>query len=139
MDRLIENLENLNSRISEVESQIEEAKSEAEGNIKPLNEELEQLRQDKRNYAMKNDFESVQNVISRQNNLKFKIDAQWNKHNLLKDELFKLNKEKQAIEDEIQLKRDYIRRDKEIRLQMDTVLKNYKKPVFFRRQLLNLK
>ena len=120
-------LQNLNNHILDIENQIEQAKIEAKINIKPLNEKLSQLKEDKRKYAMKNDFSSVQTLNNREKNIKFKINAQWNKYSLLKEDLTKLNKQKQALEDEIQLKKDYIKRNNEILDKMNEVLKNYKK------------
>lgn len=127
MDQLKQDLNILNSSIQEFENQIQEAKKEAENNINPLNIELTQVKQDKRRYATKSDFESVQNCRRKENNLKFKIDAQWNKYSLLKDELFKLSKQKTELEKQIKLEEDKIKRNNEIKAKMDQVLKNYRK------------
>ena len=127
MDKLKQDLENLNNFILKLENQIQEAKSEAESNIIPLNAKLTQVKQDKTKYAAKNDFESVQSCRRKEENLKFKIKAQWNKYLLLKNDLFKLNKRKLDLEKQIKLENDKIRRNNQILAEMDEVLKNYKK------------
>ncbi len=127
MEKLKQNLNDLNNSISELESQIREAKIEAEVNVKQLTNELSQVRQDKKEFAIKNDFDSVQNCRRRENNLKFKIDAQWNNYSFLNSELSKLNKEKIALEKQIKLEEDKIKRNNEIMSQIDEVLNNYKK------------
>lgn len=126
MEELKQDLDKLNDSISELENQIEMAEREAENNIRPLKEELAQVKQDKTKFAAKNDADSIQNCIRKENNLKFKINAQWNECSLLKDELFKLNKEKQTLEKQIKLEEDKIKRNNEILAQMDEVLENYK-------------
>ncbi|WP_405287004.1 hypothetical protein [Methanobrevibacter sp.] len=127
MEKLKQNLNDINNSISELESQIREAKIEAEVNVKLLTNELSQVRQDKKEFAIKNDFDSVQNCRRKENNLKFKIDAQWNKYSLLNSELSKLNKEKLGLEKQIKLEEDKIKRNNEIQSQIDKVLNNYKK------------
>ncbi len=87
METLKQDLVDLNNSISKLKNQIKKAKSDAENNIKPLTEELKELRIDKRNFATKNDFESVQSCIRRENNIKFKIDAQWNEYSILSNKL----------------------------------------------------
>lgn len=126
MDKLKQDLENLNKFILKLENQILEAKSEAENNIMPLNAELTQVKQDKTKYAAKSDFESVQSCRRKEENLKFKIKAQWNKYSLLKSDLVKLNKRKLDLEKQIKLENDKIRRNNQILAEMDEVLKNYK-------------
>lgn len=126
MDKLKQDLENLNKFILKLENQILEAKSEAENNIMPLNAELTQVKQDKTKYAAKSDFESVQSCRRKEENLKFKIKAQWNKYSLLKSDLVKLNKRKFDLEKQIKLENDKIRRNNQILAEMDEVLKNYK-------------
>ncbi len=127
MDKLKQELNDLNNSIRELENRIQEAKEEAEDNIKPLKIELDQVKQDKRNYASKNDFESVQNCRRKESNLKFKIDAQWNKYSLLKGDLFKLNQQKTDLEKQIKLEEDKIKRNNEIKARMEQVLNNYRK------------
>ena len=127
MDRLEGDLDSLNREIEKLESEIQNAEKEAEGNIEPLNKELAQIREDKRNFASKNDFESVENCRRRENNLKFKISAQWNRCSLLKEELSKMKKKRGDLESQIKLERDKIRRNDEIRFRMDIVLANYEK------------
>lgn len=124
---LKQDLDNVNAEIRKLESEIRMAQTEAENNIKPLKEELVQLKEDKRNFASKNDFESVQNCRRRENNLKFKIDAQWNRYSLLKEDLSKLKKQKTNLETKIKLEEDKVKRSNQIRSQMDEVLANYKK------------
>ena len=113
MDRLEGDLDSLNREIEKLESEIQNAEKEAEGNIEPLNKELAQIREDKRNFASKNDFESVENCRRRENNLKFKISAQWNRCSLLKEELSKMKKQRGDLESQIKLERDKIRRNDE--------------------------
>ncbi len=127
MDKLKQDLNDLNNFISRLESQIREAKREAENRIKPLKDELTQVRKDKKEFAIRNDFDSVQNCRRRENNLKFKMDAQWNKYSMLNNELFKLNQQKSDLERQIKLEEDKIKRNNEICFQMDEVLGNYKR------------
>lgn len=127
MENLIEKLDNLNKSIVKLEIQIQKAKVEAGNNIKPLKYELAQVKENKRKSALKNDFDSVQNYRRKEDNLKFKIDAQWNKYSLLKDDLTKLIRQKSDLEIQIKLEEDKIKRNNEIKNQMDKVLKNYKK------------
>ena len=127
MNKLKQDLININIQIQELENKIEKERINAESNIKPLKIELTQVKEDKRKHALKNDFDSVQNCIRKENNLKFKINAQWNKYSLLKDDLFKLNNEKTTLEKQIKLEEDKIKRNNQILAQMDEVLKNYKK------------
>lgn len=117
----------LNNSIKELEIKIKEAKIEAENNIEPLKLELSEVKKDKSKFASKNDFESVQNCIHKENNLKFKINAQWNKYSLLKEELTKLNHKKINLEKQLKLEHDKIKRKEEILTQMNLVLKNYRK------------
>lgn len=127
MDKLNEDLDILNNSIQELENQIQKAKLEAESNIIPLDDELTQIRQDKIKYASKRDFESVQTCRRKEENLKFKINAQWNKYSLLKNDLIKLNNEKRDLEKQIKLEEDKIKRNNQILSQMDEVLINYRK------------
>lgn len=124
MDKL---LKDLNNAIRNLENQIKQEKLDAENNIKPLNIELSQIKEDKRKYASKSDLESVQNCRRKEENLKFKINAQWNKYLLLKNDLIKLNKQKEDLEKQIKLEKDKIKRNNEILAQMNKVLDNYKK------------
>ena len=127
MDKLKQNLDDLKDLISDLESQIIESKIEAEDNVKPLKLELSQVRQDKKDFAMKNDFDSVQNSRRREDNLKFKIDAQWNKYFMLKNELSKLNKQKMDLEYQIKLEEDRLKRKNQLLSQMNDVIENYRK------------
>lgn len=127
MEKLIRELDELNSSIRELQEKIEDARLEAERNIKPLTDELDEIRQDKRKFASKNDHESIQSCRRREENIKFKINAQWNHHSILKNDLVKLNNKKHELENSIQLKRDQIRRNEEISAQINLVLTNYKK------------
>ena len=127
MDRLKTDLDDLNIKINNLESEIQMAEKEAQNNIAPLAEELKQLKHDKRIYASKNDLDSVENCRRRESNLKFRIDAEWNRYSILKNDLTILKKQKHDLEAKIKLEEDKIRRNNEIRSQMDKVLKNYKK------------
>ena len=127
MDNLENDLNELNIEISELEKQISEAEKRAEDNVEPLRQELSQVKRDKTLYASKNDFDSVSDCIRREENLKFKINAQWNEASQLKDDLFKLNSRKKDREYKLQLERDKIRRNKQVIGQMDIVLENYQK------------
>ncbi|WP_458403778.1 hypothetical protein [Methanobrevibacter sp.] len=127
MDRLIEELNDLNRDISELENRISQAKIEAKSNIEPLEAELENVRRDKREFGFKNDFEAVQSCKRRENNLKFKINSQWNRYSILKGELYKLKVAKRNLEAQIRLERDKIKRRDEIKARMDIVLDNYEK------------
>ena len=127
MEKLRQELDELNSSIRNLEIEIENARLEAESNIEPLNAEIEQIRQDKRKFATKNDQESIQSCRRREENLKFKINAQWNHHSILKNELVKLKNKKSDLENQIQLKKDKIRRNEEISAQINLVLTNYRK------------
>lgn len=127
MDKLKQKLAKLNEDIEDLENKIYNAKIEAENNVNPLKLELTEVKKDKSKFASKNDFESVQNCIRNENNLKFKINAQWNKYSLLKEDLTKLNNKKIELEKQIKLKQDKIKRKEEILAQMHLVLKKYKK------------
>lgn len=127
MDMLKQDLNSLNDEIQKLEYEIKAAEGEAERNIKPLKEELTQVKEDKRNFASKNDFDSVQICRSRENNLKFKICAQWNRYALLKENLSKLTKQKRDLEGKIKLEEDKIKRKNQILSQMNEVLENYNK------------
>lgn len=125
MEKLENELKELYIEIADLEKQIDDAKKEAEENIKPLKAELERLREDKRIYASKNDAESVRDCIRREDNIKFKIDAQWNNHSILSDELYRLKLKRSKMEAELQLKKDQYRRNNEILADMDRVIENY--------------
>lgn len=127
MDNLENDLNELNIEISELEKQISEAEKRAEDNVEPLRQELSQVKRDKTLYASKNDFDSVSDCIRREENLKFKINAQWNEASQLKDGLFKLKSRKKDLEYKLQLERDKIRINKQVIAQMDIVLDNYRK------------
>ena len=127
MDKLKKELSDLNIKINKLENQIKKAESEAQDNIAPLKNELAQIKEDKRKYSLKNDFDSVQLCRRKEENLKFKISAQWNKCSLLKNELSKLKQQKSILEHEIKLEEDKIKRNDQILSQMNTVLENYKK------------
>lgn len=127
MDNLENDLNELNIEISELEKQISEAEKRAEDNVEPLRQELSQVKRDKTIYASKNDFDSVSDCIRREENLKFRISAQWNEASQLKDDLFKLKSRKKDLEYKLQLERDKIRRNNQVIGQMDIVLENYRK------------
>ncbi|MDO5859862.1 hypothetical protein [Methanobrevibacter sp.] len=127
MDKLQKDLDDLNSSIRDLESQIEKEKEIAEESIKQLNAQLSQIRQDKRSYAAKNDFESVQNCRRKEENLKFKITSKWNRHSILKNDLIKLKRKKDNLDYQIKLEKDKIKRNDENLKRMDKVLKNYRK------------
>lgn len=127
MNQLKQDLNKLNDKIQNLENEINQSEIEAKNNIKPLAEELEQLKKDKRQFASKNDFESVRACSSRERNLKFKINSQWNKSSILKNDLTILKKQKVELENKIQLERDKSRKNQDTIAQMDIVLKNYKK------------
>ena len=127
METLKQDLEDLNNKITGLESEIRSAESEAEDNIKPLKEDLAQLKEDKRNFASKNDFDSVQMCRRREDNLKFKIDAQWYRYSILKNQLSQLKKQRRNLESKIKLEEDKIKRNNEILAKMDIVLDNYRK------------
>ena len=69
----------------------------------------------------------MENCRRRENNLKFKISAQWNRCSLLKEELSKMKKQRGDLESQIKLERDKIKRNDEIKSRMDIVLANYEK------------
>lgn len=127
MDQLKQDLNNLNDSIRDLENKIEKERLAAEDNIKPLNDELIQIKKDKTVYAAKGDIDSVQSCRRREENLKFKINAQWNNYFTLKNDLTKLNKQKLELENQIKLEEDKLKRKKEILARMDEVLGNYKK------------
>lgn len=127
MDKLNTDLYSLAKKIEDLEVEIEKAKKEAEDNVKPLKEELLQVKKDKSQYAYKGDFDSVEECRRREENLKFKITAQWNECSILKNDLAKLKIEKRELEDKIKLERDRIKRACELSDLMDKVLDNYKK------------
>lgn len=127
MDGLKRDLDNLNEEIRDLEIRVQKAKDEAESNIQPLEAELSQVKEEKRQFAMKNDFDSIQSCRRREENLKFKISAQWNQYSMLKNDLSRLNGQKRDLEDRIKLEEDKIRRNNEILSQMDEVLTNYRK------------
>ena len=127
MDNLENDLNELNIEISELEKQISEAEKRAEDNVEPLRQELSQVKRDKTLYASKNDFDSVSDCIRREENLKFKINAQWNEASQLKDDLFKIKSRRNDLEYKLQLERDKIRRNNQVIVQMDIVIENYRK------------
>ena len=127
MEKLKSELDSLNASISNLEEQIMDAEDEAERNIKPLKDELLKIREDKRKFASKNDFDSIQECKRKENNLKFKISAQQNKSLLLKDKLSKLKRQRESLEYQIKLEEDRAKKDREILSRMNLVLKNYEK------------
>ena len=127
MDMLKHKLDEVNESIRDLEDKIQRARLDAENNIAPLNVELAKVKEDKRNFAYKNDSESVHDCIRKEENLKFKINAQWNEHAMLKNELAKLKRQKLELESRIKLEEDKIKRHKEIVARMDEVLDNYRK------------
>ena len=127
MDMLKHKLDEVNESIRDLEDKIQRARLDAENNIAPLNVELAKVKEDKRNFAYKNDSDSVHDCIRKEENLKFKINAQWNEHAMLKNELAKLKRQKLELESQIKLEEDKIKRHKEIVARMDEVLDNYRK------------
>ena len=127
MNKLKEDLADLNNKIQDLEIQIKKSNQKAEDNVKPLKTELAQVKKDKSQYAYKGDFASVESCRRKEENLKFKINAQWNESLILKNDLVKLKEQKQVLESEIKLKRDQIRKANELLALMDNVLDNYKK------------
>ncbi|WP_298522520.1 hypothetical protein [uncultured Methanobrevibacter sp.] len=131
-------LNDLNKFIENLENQIQKAKIDAENNVKPLNDELFKVKEDKERFVLKNDFDSFQICKRKEDNLKFKIDEQWNKYIILTEELYKLNIEKDNLEKQISdlelkikkqktLEEEKIKRVNEMLSQMGDVLKNYEK------------
>ena len=127
MNGLKMELDELEKSIKDLEIQIKQAEIEAENNIRPLELELASVRKNKRKYALKGDFDSVQSCIRRENNLKFKISAQWNKYSILKEDLSRLKSERNDLKNQIKLKKDQTKRKNQILAQMDKVIKNYRK------------
>ncbi len=127
MNELTEKLDDLNSAISQLKNEIAEAEREALINIEPLNAELAGVKKEKREYGLKSDFESVQSCIRKENNLKFKISAQWNRSSMLKDELTVLKGKREDVKSQIRLEKDKIKRHNEIKSQMDRVIECYRK------------
>ena len=127
MNELKNDLDDVLNSIRNLEMEIQKAKEVADANVKSLELELESVRQDKRRFASKSDFESVQSCRRKEDNLKFRINAQWNEYSLLKNELSKLKKKKDNLEGRIKLEEDKIKRKKEILSRMDRVIANYKK------------
>ena len=127
MDMLKHKLDEVNESIRDLEDKIQRARLDAENNIAPLNVELAKVKEDKRNFAYKNDSDSVHDCIRKEENLKFKINAQWNEHAMLKNELAKLKRQKLELESQIKLEEDKIKRHKEIVARMDEVLDNYRR------------
>ena len=68
MNGLKMELDELEKSIKDLEIQIKQAEIEAENNIRPLELELASVRKNKRKYALKGDFDSVQSCIRRENN-----------------------------------------------------------------------
>lgn len=139
IDDLKHELKDLNESIGDLEEKIEKARIEAEKNVEPLNLELARVRQDKRNFANRNDPDSVHDCIRKESNLKFKINAQWNEHSILKNELAKLKAERKDLEERIKREMDKIRRHNEMISRMDNVLDNYLKTRDLRRAALESK
>lgn len=139
MDKLKQKLDDLNSFIQELENQIQIAKNESENNITSLKEQLAQVKEDKIKFASKSDFDSVQNCRRKEENFKFKIDAQWNRYAMLKNDLIELKKEKINLENHIKLEEDKIKRNNQILAQMDKVLKNYKESQNLKRAAIDSK
>ena len=137
MNSMEEELIRLNNQIDDLESQISEAERRAEANIKPLREELAQVKRDKTLYASKNDSASVSDCIRREANLKFKISAQWNEASQLKDDLFKLKSQKKDLEYKINLEKDKIKRHNQTIEQMNIVLDNYRKSQSLKQAAIN--
>ena len=127
MNELKNDLDDVLNSIRNLEMEIQKAKEVADENVKSLELELDSLRQDKRRFASKSDFESVQSCRRKEDNLKFRINAQWNEYSILKSELSKLKKKKDDLEGRIKLEEDKIKRKKEILSRMDRVIANYKK------------
>ena len=127
MEELKRRLDELEGEIEQMEISVSEAEAEALKNIEPLEWELEDLRVEKRKYASKNDFESVQSIIKREDNIKFKISAQWNRSLILKSDLVKLKKSREDLKYQIKLAEDRARRDRDVKSQMDRVIENYRK------------
>lgn len=139
MNELKKDLENLNNSILELERDIEDAQKEAQANVDPLTFELSKVKEDKRTYASRNDHESVQECIRREDNLKFRINAQWNQYSILKNELTKLLRRKDDLESQIKLEEDRTKRKMEIISQMDMVLDNYRNTQNLKRASIDAK
>ena len=127
MKKLKEDLTNINNKIRDLEIQIEKSNQKAEDNVKPLKTELAKIKKEKSQHAYKGNFNSVEICRRKEENLKFKINAQWNESMLLKNDLVKLKDQKQVLESQIKLKKDQIKRKNELLALMDKVLDNYEK------------
>lgn len=127
MEELIKEFEEVLIKINDLEDEIEIAKQKAHSNIEPLKNELSRLKEVKRRYASKNDSDSVRDCIRKEDNLKFKINAQRNEYLILSDELFKLNTQKEDLEYKIQLEKDKIKRKKQLKEKLDLIIINYEK------------
>lgn len=71
-------MDNWEKDLNELNIEISDLEKRAEDNVEQLKMELSQFKRDKTIYASKNDFDSVSDCIRREENLKFKISAQWN-------------------------------------------------------------
>ena len=127
MEELTKELEEVITKINDLEEEIEIAKAKAHSNIEPLKKELSRLKEVKRRYASKNDPDSVRDCIRKEDNLKFKINAQRNEYLILSDELFKLKTQKEDLEYKIQLEKDKIKRKNQLKEKLDLIITNYEK------------
>ena len=127
MEELTKELEEVITKINDLEEEIEIAKAKAHSNIEPLKKELSRLKEVKRRYASKNDPDSVRDCIRKEDNLKFEINAQRNEYLILSDELFKLKTQKEDLEYKIQLEKDKIKRKNQLKEKLDLIITNYEK------------
>lgn len=127
MEELIKEFEEVLIKINDLEDEIEIAKQKAHSNIEPLKNELSRLKEVKRRYASKNDPDSVRDCIRKEDNLKFKINAQRNEYLILTDELFKLKTQKEDLEYKIRLEMDRIKRKNQLKEKLDLIITNYEK------------
>lgn len=125
MENLKRELDEITEKISDLKDQIQKEKAIADNNVIPLKEELSRVKAEKTRFASKSDFDSVEACRRKENNLKFKISAQRNRYSLLMGDLSNLKAQRNDLENRIKLERDRIRREEEILMKMDLVLKNY--------------
>ena len=131
-------------KIKEIDREIEilekesfSVKESTEKKVQPLMIQLDSVREDIRKYGFKNDLSSLDKAKRKEFNISSQINQEWKEYRDLNEKISILKNTKNSLleeirleeEDEAQRKRheeEILKRNLEIRSQMDVVIENYK-------------
>ena len=130
-------IEEIDRKIEILEKESISLKESTETNVQPLMIQLDSVRNDIRKYGFKNDIASINQSKRKEFEILSKIDHEWKDYRDLNEKISILKRYKNELLEEIRLaevdeakrkkhEEEILKRNLEIRSQMDAVIENYK-------------